>query len=219
MKECHELTETCYLYRKYRGCMRLYCNEIDIQNILDEHIYDGCRVLFGKDISEDNIRSALQLDYMCYDDIYHLDVDRCIEYHNKNPYIYIMVVDDSDKAIGYINFSPVIDDIYEVLRKGKCIDTIITANDICIYKPGEAYSFYLSSICVHPDYRKRGIAKLLLSFLDKLEESLKSSDIIIRRIVADAVSKSGEKILKSRGFYEVCRSEHNSMIMEKIDNG
>lgn len=178
--------------------------------------FDGdFRIIFGNEITASDIREALNIDYLCYDDLYHLDWERCVAYHNKNPLIYIMAVDSSRNVVGYTNFSPVTESIYESMKSGKSVDTAITADDIMEFKPGKEYSIYFSSICVHPKYRGLGIAKMLLFSLQKQLDELSGSGIVIKRIVADAVTESGEKLLLSMGFKNVCISEHNSQIMER----
>ncbi len=179
----------------------------------------GYHVIYGKEITQQNIRDALDIDYMCYDDIYHLDWEQCAGYHRKNPYIYIMAVDDEGSVVGYINFSPVTGKIYDLMRSGKSVDTIICAEDILEYEEGKDYSVYFSSICVHPDHRGKGIAGMLLNTLIELLRSIDAAGINIERIVADAVTDSGERLLTSLGFEVVCMSEHGSKIMERKHNG
>ena len=174
------------------------------------------QIIHGKDITENHIKSILDLDYMVYDEIYYLDVNTCIKYHQKNPDIYFIALNDSKELIGYINFSPIKEDLYNLLKSGTVIDTVITANDLLDYKPNNQYSIYFSSICVHPDYRHIGVAKELLKSLIDFIDELKKSNITIKRIIADAVSKSGEKILRSNEFDFIRYSEHGTKIMEKI---
>ncbi len=175
----------------------------------------GFKIIFGKEVSIKNIELALQLDYVSYDNVYYLEQERCVEYHKKNPYIYIMILNPEGNTVGYLNFSPITEELYEILRTGKEIDTIIHSEDIVCYEYGGEYSAYLSSICVHPDYRNKGIAGILLEEFGFLLESLNKSDIKIKRVIADAVSLSGEKICKSMGMNEICVSEHGTKIMEK----
>ena len=177
---------------------------------------DGYKYFFGKAVSNEDIKNALEIDYMCYDDLYHLDWESCIAYHRKNPYIYIMASDDSGKIVGYVNFSPVTEAIYETMRSGKSVDTVITADDILEYSSGKEYSVYFSSICVHPDHRNKGISRMMLKCLKDLIGNLEKSDIHIKRVVADAVSEPGERLLSVLGFKMVCTSEHDSKIMERV---
>ena len=194
-------------------------NRIILYNFLDCSFDGEYRILFGDEITASDIRAALNIDYLCYDDIYHLDWERCVAYHKKNPLIYIMAVDSSRNVVGYTNFSPVTESIYESMRSGKSVDTAITADDILEFEQGKEYSIYFSSICVHPDHRGLGIAKMLLFSLQKQLDELSSSGVVIRRIVADAVTESGAKLLIAMGFKNVCISEHDSQIMERYQNG
>ncbi len=199
--------------------MSSFDDRIKLPDSLDGSCVSGYHIIYGKQITPDNIREALDIDFMCYDDIYHLEWQQCVDYHKRNPYIYIMAVDVSGKIVGYINFSPVTEKIYEIMRSGKSVDTIISSDDILEYREGETYSMYLSSICVHPKYQGKGIAKLLLSNLKELIRCVEDNEIVIKRIVADAVTEAGERILTSMGFEVVCLSEHGSKIMEDKRGG
>ncbi|WP_034447828.1 GNAT family N-acetyltransferase [Butyrivibrio sp. AE2032] len=194
-------------------------DRVFLPDSLGERNSKGFRVIYGKQVSPQNIRSALEIDYLSYDDLYHLDLERCIEYHKKNPLIYIMAVNDSDEVVGYVNFSPVTDKIYEVMRSGRSVDTIISAEDILAYETGREYSVYFSSVCVRPEYRRKGIAGLLIESLIELLKSIDNEGVYIKRIVADAVTESGERLLSNLGYEVVCLSEHGSKIMEKVNDG
>ncbi len=173
------------------------------------------KLLFGDMVTDNAIKEALDIDRLSYDEIYFLDTQKCINYHKKNKYIYIMAENSFGKIVGYINYSPITDEMYEFLKSGYEVDTVITADDILEYKADTEYSIYFSSICVHPKYRKKGISKLLLSGLDILNDALSAANITTKRIIADAVSESGKKLLLSRGFTVTCTTNHDSLIMEK----
>ncbi len=189
--------------------------KLTISHSINNPNLTGFRFVFGQEVSPDQIREALQLDYLCYDDVYHLDLDQCIGYHHKNPYIYFMMLNPKEQVIGYINFSPVTDRLYEILRSGEEVDTIIEAKDIVTYRHGNEYSGYFSSICVHPDYRKRGIDRVLIDKLEEMLGALEKQDVRFKRIVADAVSVPGERICSKLGLSFVCETGHGSKIMEK----
>ncbi len=178
-------------------------------NATDE---SGYTILQGTSVTPEHIAELLQLDYAIYDDLYHIEPGICIGYHKKNPDIYIVALKEN-KVVGYINFSPISDNAYERIRRGE-VDTFLTADDILEYRPGKEYSVYFSSICVHPEYQHKGIAGIMLDRLHKLVESLEARDIHIKRIVADACTRSGENIAKNNGFSLVAGSNHGSKIME-----
>ena len=173
------------------------------------------RIIFGKQVTETNIIQALHLDYLSYDEEYHLKPETCFSYHRKNPNIYLMALDEKQgHVVGYINFSPVSRKMYKMLCTGSYFDTIIDEKDIEVYIPGNNYYGYLSSIVVHPDYRKRGIARQLLSELDRFIAWLAvDSDIHFIELVADAVSDVGCYILRRVGFRQKIESMHGTKIM------
>lgn len=172
-------------------------------------------ILAGKQITHDMISEAVQLDRISYDDVYQLQVETCYDYYEKNSDIYIMAVDDkSGHIIGYINFSPVKESVFEELISGSTIDTVITGNDVLPYLDGTYYWGYFSSIVVHPDYRQHGVAtQMLLHWSDLIFRLATEHDIYFKKIVADAVSDVGVHLLSELGFNFVKLSLHESKIM------
>lgn len=70
-------------------------------------------ILSGSRINREMISEAIQLDRISYDDVYQLKADTCFDYFEKNNDIYIMAVDnESGHVIGYINYSPIKEDVY-----------------------------------------------------------------------------------------------------------
>lgn len=94
------------------------------------------------------------------------------------------------------------------------IDKIITKDDIVPYRNNERYWGYFSSIVVHPDYRQRGIASLLLqSWTSLIVHLANDRNIYFNKIVADAVSEDGVRLLSKIGFSFSKSSSHDSKIM------
>ncbi|MBE5849071.1 MAG: GNAT family N-acetyltransferase [Lachnospiraceae bacterium] len=176
----------------------------------------GIRIISGRQVKKKHLLEAIKLDELVYKEIYRVDPEVGFGFVNINPEIYIMAVDASDSVIGYINFSPITKKMYEGIRSGDVIDSSITPDDIEPYENGRSYQFYFSSICVHPDYRGRGVAGALLAELKQFIKGLSERNIRIKRIVADAVSDSGRNILLKNGFVRIKDSTHESTIMEKV---
>lgn len=169
----------------------------------------------GSQINHRMISEAIQLDRISYDDIYQLQVETCYDYFEKNSDIYIMAVDEkSGHVIGYINFSPIKETVFEDLISGNTIDTVITGDDVLPYLDGSYYWVYFSSIVVHPDYRQHGVAtEMLLHWLDLILRLAAERNIFFKKIVADAVSDVGVHLLSELGFAFVKPSMHESKIM------
>ena len=172
-------------------------------------------ILAGKQITYEMIYEAIQLDRISYDDIYQLQVETCYDYFERNNDIYIMALDNgSGHVIGYINFSPVKENVFNELISGNAIDTIISGDDVLPYLDGDSYYGYFSSIVVHPDYRQHGVATQMLQRWSELVFRLAAeNDIYFKKIVADAVSDVGAHLLSELGFSGIRSSTHESKIM------
>lgn len=172
-------------------------------------------IIAGSNVNHKMISEAILLDRISYDDIYQLQVETCYDYFEKNSDIYIMAVDErSDHVIGYINFSPIKETVFEDLISGCTIDTVITGDDVLPYMDGVYYWGYFSSIVVHHDYRQHGVAiQMLLHWSDFVFKLATERNIYFKKIVADAVSDVGVHLLSELGFSFVKPSLHESKIM------
>lgn len=172
-------------------------------------------IIAGSNVNHKMISEAIQLDRISYDDIYQLQVETCYDYFEKNSDIYIMAVDErSGHVIGYINFSPIKETVFEDLISGCTIDTVITGDDVLPYMDGVYYWGYFSSIVVHPNYRQHGVAtQMLLHWSDFVFKLAAERNIYFKKIVADAVSDVGVHLLSELGFSFVKPSLHESKIM------
>lgn len=176
---------------------------------------ESFNILAGDRINREMISEAIQLDRISYDDVYQLQVDTCFDYFEKNNDIYIMAVDnESGHVIGYINYSPIKEEVYAELASGNVIDTVITGDDVLPYEDGVCYWGYFSSIVVHPKHRQHGIAtQMLLCWSELVFQLATNHSIFFKGIVADAVSDVGVRLLSEIGFSFVRPSMHESKIM------
>ncbi len=129
-------------------------------------------IITGKQITVDDIRQAVHLDSLVYDDVYHVDTALCEEWFAVNPDIYVMARDVTcGKIIAYVNVSPVTEECYDRIKNGDFIDTGITADMILSYDMPFPYSIYFSSIVIHPDYHNTQVfMKLFNAIIDKFIE-------------------------------------------------
>ena len=172
-------------------------------------------VVTGKEISYEDIRQAVELDRLVYDELYHIDASVCYDWYNVNPDIYVMAKDNkTGKIIAYVNVSPVTEECYERIRQGDFVDTGITADMLLNYDMPFPYSVYFSSIVIHPDYHNTEVfMKLFNAVIDKFIY-LGRHEVYIRRMIADAVTVNGEKFCKMFGMVKLKGSEHNSSLYE-----
>lgn len=190
----------------------------EIQNInatqveVDEN---KLQIVSGKEVTVEDIRQAVKLDSITYDDIYHVDSTLCEEWFKVNPDIYVMAKDVKTKeVIAYVNISPVTEECYEQIKNGDFIDKGITSDMILSYDMPFPYSLYFSSIVIHPAYQNTEVfTEIFNAVVDKFIK-LGEHEVYIRRMIADAVTKNGEKFCKLFGMTKVKGSDHNSSLYE-----
>ncbi len=172
-------------------------------------------IITSKQVKLDDIKQAVHLDSLIYDDVYHVDATLCEEWFDVNPDIYVMAKDiASNKIIAYVNISPITEECYEKLKNGDFIDTEITADMILNYDMPGAYSLYFSSIVIHPNYHNTEVfMEIFNAIIDKFI-ILGEHEVYIHRMIADAVTKNGDKFCKLFGMQKIKGSNHNSSLYE-----
>ena len=175
------------------------------------------KIIEGQEVTKEDIMSALELDrkYYSMPDDEQFTVEKCMNWYNINNQIYTMIKDtETNKIVGYINATPVTDECYNDIRNGKYADVNIDDNDVEDYLIPAKYNLYFASIVV--DYEAHSftvLKKLCDAFFEKLIKLL-DNDFIISRVVADAISKYGQKLCERFGMKKVLSSSHESLIYE-----
>ena len=172
-------------------------------------------IITGRQITVEDIRKAIILDTLVYDNVYHVDITRGEEWFRANPDIYVMAKDNvTEKIIAYVNISPITDECYDMIKKGDFIDSGITADMILSYDMPFPYNVYFSSIVIHPDYQNTQVFMQLFNAIVEKFIYLGEHDVFVHRMLADAVTKNGEKFCKLFGMNPVKASNHESMLYE-----
>ena len=181
-------------------------------------------VLEGVNINNEDIYKALELDRKYYNipDNEQFDVEKCMNWNNKtNNQIYTMIKDsESGDVIGYINAVPINNQCYEDIRAGKYPDAEINDEDIVAFETPDihkSYSLYFASIVI--DTSKDGFIRFKMlydAFLDKIINFTKKN-IIISRIIADAVSEEGKKMCMLSGMKKITDTEHDGSVIFEFE--
>ena len=171
------------------------------------------RVIVGNNVTPEMLEQALKLDWSCYPKDYWLTFDKCKDYFNANNEIYIMLMEENE-LIGYINFSPISDEAYNKIRSGEYKDTYLEGKDIVSYNKKGFYNGYFSSVVVKAEYRKRGIATILMNELFKYLTVLSERGIFFKRIVADVLSDGGRVLIEKFGLKKIIDSSESLGIYE-----
>lgn len=172
-------------------------------------------VIEGRAVTTENIDEARKLDMLVYKEEYYVSLRQCLEWNKKNSRIYTMIQDDdTGRIVAYVNVSPVTDEYYEKIRSGKFIDTYLPPEAIVDYVLPDTYNVYFSSIVVHPDYQNSQVFLKLFNAVAAKFAELAKEEILIKRMVADAVSEKGEKFCELFGMEKRKDSDHDSEIYE-----
>lgn len=122
------------------------------------------------------------------------------EWSKKNPEILFGVYTiDSHRLVGHLSAIPIKVDLAERLCKHDIVDTEFTEDDIQQYEINAEYVLYIAVVCVEKNHRDictdllfKGLVRLIYSKLD--------AGCKISKIIAEACTVSGEKLLSNLGF-------------------
>lgn len=172
-------------------------------------------IVEGAEVTISDIDEARKLDQLVYEEEYFVSLQQCIDWNKRNNRIYTMIRDvSSGNIIAYVNISPVTDEYYEKICSGEFIDTYLPPEAIVDYGFPDLYSLYFSSIVVHPDYQNTAVFLQLFNAITRKFLALGKEEILVKRMVADAVSTKGEKFCELFGMKKRKDSSHGSEIFE-----
>lgn len=160
------------------------------------------QVLYGEELGVDFLPQIMDIDVTCYSAEYAGELDKMVARYEKNPKSFVCVT-DCGKAIGYINFFPVKQALWEeIIETGMHIrDDDITPDEVADYSKEQGNRLFILSVVILPEYRKdKSVIRLLsdsfVGYLNRLE----SEGFLIDAISGTAVSEDGEKFLRTRMF-------------------
>lgn len=161
-------------------------------------------------VNDTLIKEMIELDKLVFkgDDIG--DEDKCKEWVGINPDIYTVLMADN-KVIGYINFMPITDKVYNKVKQGKLKDYELSIDDIVAYSSHKPLKCLFTSIVIHPDHQTGlALTRLWKGFIDKL----KSLNLTITSVIMDCVTEMGEKCAKNYLGAQFITNSHNGKIYE-----
>lgn len=176
---------------------------------------DKFKLLKGKEITPEDIKKALELESLVYQEDAMQSLSSCLKYFDANPEIYLFMKDmTTGNIVANIDITPVTEDCYEMLRSGHFVDTNITPDMVLSYDLPCTYDLYFSSIVVHKDYRGTDLFLKMFNAVVEHFISLGEREVYAKRMLADAVTKEGEKFCKLFGMHKVRKSDHSSTLYE-----
>lgn len=165
-----------------------------------------------------DIKQAITLDNNCFEkEDNRGTLERCKLWFKKNKDIYLMIK-CNNIIIGYINFMPLTNKSYNLYRTGKLNDYEITDKDIEVYTPAKTYNCLLCSIVINSNYRDSKVILFLLNSFRRKLKKLEKQGIKFNNVLADCVSKDGEKFAIRAGFHYLADKPDSKLYERKIEN-
>lgn len=175
----------------------------------------GFKVLMRGDVTDSDIRDAVYLDSLVYPKPFRGNFETCIEWYNKNPFIYFMIKDEnSNCVVAYANVMVVTKECYKKIKRGEILDVEISPHDLVQYGDTNSHFSYFSSIVVHPEYRNTCVFRILIRCILKYFVELAWDGIQIEKMIVDAVTGEGRRLCKFFGMNKIRKSKHSSNIYE-----
>ena len=161
-------------------------------------------------VNDEMLKEMIEIDKMFFtgDDIGVFD--KCKEWIKINPDIYTVLLFEG-RVIGCINFMPITDKAYKLFKQGKLKDYELKREDVVQFKSKEPLKCLLTGIAIIQEYQDCEAVKILWS---GLLNKLKAFNVTISGVVADCVSKQGEKFVKQRLDAKFIINSNNGKIYE-----
>lgn len=170
------------------------------------------KVVFGGDFDETLLESIMDVDRECYEGEYVGELKNMIARYREIQESFVCILDE-DTVVGYINFFPVCDELWDdIISKGNIIrDDDIEPFEMMQYKE-HGNHLYILSVAIKEKYRdQKFLVKLLtdsfIEYLNRLNNTYK-----IDAIAGTAVSQDGKKYLRGCRFNEVRRLSDGNVV-------
>jgi len=171
-------------------------------------------LLRGQDAPPEAIEGVIALDAVSFDAFYHVSAEdnRSLFLLNRENGL-IVREKATGEVVGYSMLLPVSAETYAMIREGRFVDTGLHSGMVVGYDRPGIYDLYFASMAIRPDHRGRLVVQMVDAMVRDFID-LAGRGVYIRRMLADVVSREGEKLCRFFGLDEVCETDHNSKIYE-----
>lgn len=146
------------------------------------------------------IESFLELDKKVYKNNFQVSKETTEYRLTINPFTDIVVSHQSN-IVGYISLLPINNSTYKQILEQSMTEEEIEKS-IIRYDSCGNYAAYLSSIVVDKEKFPYYKGMYLFELLQKFMQKLKKRGVFIKKIIATAATKAGEKTLRKLGFIQ-----------------
>lgn len=173
------------------------------------------RLMAPDEITPADIQAVLDMEAEVYPENERQALEACLAYFEANPLVYLFFKDErTGRIVGNIDVCPVTDECYGTIRSGRFLDRDISPDMVLSYDMPALYNLYFEGITVRREYRNTSLFLFMFNSLVDLFRSLGEKEVFAKRMIADAVTKEGEKFCKLFGMVKVGESDHLSSLYE-----
>lgn len=140
--------------------------------------------------------------------------DECLKWYEKNDLTCVGVRNEENEIIASVSILPLKKSIFMDIYENKMNEAEVVSEQIEEYQDNKTYYIYLSSISIDEKYRNNyKVVTTLLKGCINLFDLLKSRNIKIEKVMADASTIHGEKICsKLLKMNYITETSHKSKI-------
>lgn len=178
-------------------------------------MFDRYELIRGQDAPPEVVEGVVALDKISLDAFYHVSAqaDRDLFLANRESG-FILRERASGLVVGYSMLLPVAAETYGMIREGRFVDTDLRPEMVVRCDGPGVYDLYFASVVTHPQCRGLGLVMRLMDAMVEDFIALAERGVYMRRMLADVVSREGEKFCRFFGLREVCATDHGSKIYE-----
>ncbi len=134
-----------------------------------------------------------------------------------DPQTWRLLITEPENIIGYWHIAPLFPDAYELAKKGKLLDSQITADTVHVFGDSNLYNIYFVQVCMQPQYRWPRHRRLLFETFFEVLDSLSADGIFVREICANAFTKAGVSLCRGFNLEWICKhSQHGEIYFGPI---
>lgn len=173
-------------------------------------------VIPDRDVTLDDVLQTVAVDQDAYGTVEETYVpqESLVEgWYFATAAIYTLLKDQStNRVVGYINAMPVTKETFGQILSGYFDESAFGLKEIMPYTRPGFYALYLCSVAILSEYRSMtNLRKLLDGFLAKWAV-FAHQNILLREVVADAVTPEGVRLCQAFGMREVGKTDRGTSL-------
>jgi len=176
---------------------------------------EAYEIIHGKDAPLSVIEEIVKLDIAAFDACYRVSAEADYGLFRVNRENGLIIREKATgTVVGYSMLLPVTRETFETIRSGGFVDTALSPEMVVSFDAPGIYDLYFAAVAIHPDHRG---GRLILRMMDVMVQDfigLAERGIFIEKMLADVVSREGEKFCRLFGLKKVCVTNHSSTIYE-----